>query len=121
MNTMPLGCLQQNLLDIWKLNETLLINSTIDDILLTLNQTKVNPMNGHDIDFLHTLANVKRNDSFILSANALLINWMVYVNFSDTEFSKIGNAAGTDDWVSICYNVKVLIFLFFLNVYIIGI
>lgn len=92
------GCYQENFLELWNLNDDIIRNLSQDDILLALNRTKINPRTGHVTDFQHLLGNTERNDTGqIVSAKSLLTNWMVYVNFADAE--KIGNDAGTEDWV----------------------
>lgn len=93
--------MSENLLDLWKLSAERIRRLTRDDILDALAGTAVNPVTGHDTDFVHLLGDVRRNASgHITGAGSLLTHWMVFVNFTDVNHEKIGNAAGTEDWAS---------------------
>lgn len=35
-----------------------------------------------------------------MNTTGILSHWMVYVNFSNVNHDKVGNSAGTEDWVS---------------------
>jgi Niemann-Pick C1 protein len=95
-----LGCYQHNLLDIWKYDRSRIDKLTLEDILKKLNRTKVSPVTGHDVDYLHMLSGVVRNETgHVISAKAIQVDWMLYVNVSDVDPSKSGNVAGTEDWV----------------------
>lgn len=92
--------MSQNILDLWKFNNTVIQNVSKDEILLALNTTTISPSSGHETDFVHLLGGVQRNKSgHIISASSLLTHWMVYVNFTAVDHEKIGNLAGTEDWV----------------------
>lgn len=100
IDTLPLGCMSESLLDLWNHDAERIRRLTVDDIRDTLNRTTVNPVTGHDTDFTHLLGDVRRNASgHIVGAGALLTHWMVYVNFTAVDHKKIGNLAGTEDWV----------------------
>lgn len=93
--------MSQNLLELWKFDEVRIKALSKEDIILAINRTTVSPTTGHDTDFVQLLGGIQRNSSgHIVAASSLLTHWMVYVNFSDVDHSKIGNAAGTEDWVS---------------------
>lgn len=100
IDSLPLGCMSQNLLEMWKFNELQLKSLTKDDIINTLHSTRISPITGHETNFSQLLGGIKRNRTgHIVAATSLLTNWMVYVNFTEVDHSKIGNAAGTEDWV----------------------
>lgn len=100
IDNLPLGCMAQNLLELWKFDEVRIKALTKEDILLAINNTTVSPTTGHETDFVQLLGGIRRNSSgHIVAASSLLTHWMVYVNFTEVDHSKIGNAAGTEDWV----------------------
>lgn len=100
------GCYQENFLELWNLNEDIIRTLSKDDIVLALNRTRINPRTGHVTDFVHLLGGVERNESgHIVLAKSLVTHWMVYVNFADT--SRVGNDAGTEDWVrTLCFCLR---------------
>lgn len=100
IENLPTGCMSENLLELWKYDESRMRALTKDDILSTLNRTTVSPVTGHDTDYVHLLGGIRRNSSgHIVGASSLLTHWMLFVNFSQVDHTKIGNAAGTEDWV----------------------
>lgn len=100
VDQLPLGCLQHNILELWNFNENKINNLTKEDILNALARTNVSATTGHETDFNSLLGGVERNASgHIVSATGLLSHWMVYVNFANVNHDKIGNSAGTEDWV----------------------
>lgn len=102
INNLPLGCMTQNILELWKFDDVRIGELTKEDILRSLNTTKISPTSGHDTDFVQLLGGVTRNSSgHIVSATSMLSHWMVYVNFTDVDHDIIGNSAGTEDWVII--------------------
>lgn len=102
IDNLPLGCMSQNLLELWKFDEVRIEALSKDDILRAINHTTVSPTTGHDTDFVQLLGDIRRNSTgHIVAASSLLTHWMVYVNFTEVDHSKIGNAAGTEDWVSV--------------------
>lgn len=104
IENLPMGCLVENLLEIWNFDENVIGNLTKDDILNAINSTKISATSGHESNFLGLLGGIKRNSSgHVISASALMSHWMVYLNFSDVDHDKAGNAAGTEDWVGIIY------------------
>lgn len=101
VNKLPIGCLLQNILEIWNFDDKKISALTKDDILNALAVTNVSATTGHQADFADLLGGIKRNKSgHIVSATGLMSNWMVYINFSNVNHDKIGNSAGTEDWVS---------------------
>uniref|UniRef100_A0A336MF82 CSON014056 protein n=1 Tax=Culicoides sonorensis TaxID=179676 RepID=A0A336MF82_CULSO len=100
VESLPSGCMLENLLEIWKFESDRLPQSK-NDIISALNETKVSPYSGHDMDFEHLLGGVERDETGrIISAKSLLARYNLYVNFSQADSSKIGNLAGTEDWAS---------------------
>lgn len=100
VESLPSGCMLENLLEIWRF-ESDRLPTTKSDIISALNETKVSPYSGHDMDFEQLLGGIERDESGkIISAKAILARYNLYVNFSDTDSSKIGNLAGTEDWAS---------------------
>lgn len=101
IENLPMGCLVENLLEIWNFDANIIGNLTKDDILNAINVTTISAASGHESDFIGLLGGIVRNASgHIISATALMSHWMVYLNFSDIDHDKTGNAAGTEDWVS---------------------
>lgn len=100
INSLPLGCYMENILELWKFDAEQIDNLTKEDVLNTLSTTKISPTTGHETDFVHLLGGIERNSTgHIVSAKSLLTHWMVYINFSTVDHDKNGNIAGTEDWV----------------------
>lgn len=102
LNSLPLGCLQNNLAELWKYDLDMINNLTVNDVINVLNTTRLSPVTGHKVDFMPLLGNIERNSSTgaIISAGSIRSTWYVHVNFSDVDHEKIGNMAGTEDWAS---------------------
>lgn len=101
VESLPIGCMLQNLLEIWNFDENTIDKLTKQDILNALNTTRFSATTGHEADFERLLGGIVRNETgHIVAATGLLTNWMVYVNFSAVNHDKVGNSAGTEDWVS---------------------
>lgn len=104
IENLPMGCLMQNILEIWNFDENIIANLTKEDIINALNVTTISASSGHESDFVSLLGGIKRNSTgHIISATALKSHWMVYINFLNIDHNKIGNDAGTEDWVSVDY------------------
>jgi Niemann-Pick C1 protein len=89
------------LLDLWKYDQTKIGKLTVDDVLKKLNRTKVSPVTGHDVDYLHMLSGIERNATgHVVGAKAIQVAWMLYVNASDVNPDQSGNLAGTEDGAS---------------------
>lgn len=101
VESLPIGCMIQNLLELWNFDEDTIKHLTKQDILNALNTTKYSLTTGHEVHFESLLGGIMRNETgHIVAATGLLTNWMVYVNFSNVNHDKVGNSAGTEDWVS---------------------
>lgn len=101
VNHLPIGCMIKNFLEQWDFNEFTIKNLTKDDILNTLHTSHRSLTTGHEANFQSLLGGVTRNETgHIVAARALVTHWMVHVNFSAVDHNKVGNAAGTEDWVS---------------------
>lgn len=101
VESLPIGCMIQNLLELWDFDEEQIEHLTKEDILNALNTTRYSLTTGHEVHFESLLGGIVRNETgHIVAATGLLTNWMVYVNFSNVNHDKVGNSAGTEDWVS---------------------
>lgn len=101
VDKLPSGCLLNNILELWNFDAEKLAILTKDDILDRIARTNISSTSGHERSFDRLLGGIKRNATgHIVSASGLLSHWMVYVNFSNVNHDKIGNAAGTEDWAS---------------------
>lgn len=101
VESLPIGCMIQNFLELWDFNADTIKNLSKQDILDALHTTHHSLTTGHEAQFERLLGDVTRNETgHIIAARGLMTNWMVYVNFSDVNHDQVGNAAGTEDWVS---------------------
>lgn len=101
VESLPTACMLENLLELWKFESKKINQLQKDDIIDTLNETTVSPFSGHEMNYEYLLGGIRRDESGrIISANAIIFRYMLYVNFSKTDSSKIGNLAGTEDWAS---------------------
>lgn len=101
ISDLPLGCMQENMLELFKFDVAKLENMDKNDIIDLINSTKQSPWSGHEVDFEHLLGGTERDDEGrIVAANSLLIHYMLYVNFSESDSNKVGNLAGTEDGAS---------------------
>lgn len=77
---MPLGCLQQNVLELWKNDKTKISELSKEDIVKALNKTTIGPVSGHETPFSSLLGGVERNKAGeIISAKSILTLWMLHV------------------------------------------
>lgn len=69
---------------------------------IKFNHFLISPVTGHPINVTQLLGGIEKNETTgeILSASSIMSQWFLYVNFSDVDHSKIGNIAGTEDFVS---------------------
>lgn len=67
-------------------------------------------MTGHPINVTQLLGGIEVNETTgeILSASSIMSQWFLYVNFSDVDHDKIGNIAGTEDFVSLIFSYTLL-------------
>lgn len=101
INSFPLGCYQQNMLEIWDFDAATIQNLTVEDILEAVNTVHLSATTGHQMNFSLLLGDIKRNEAGdIISAGSLLTQWYVHVNFSEVDQERHGNIAGTENWVS---------------------
>lgn len=106
VNGLPTGCMRENFLELWKSNDEKIKNLTKAEIIAKLNRTDVNPETGHAADFLSHLGGIKRNrEGLVIGAKSLLTSWMLHINFTEVDSTKLGNMAGTEDWAT--YNTMV--------------
>lgn len=103
---LPLGCMRDNFLDLWKSNYQRIANLSKLEIVSKLNRTDVNPKTGHEANFISLLGGIERSpDGQVTSAKSLLSSWMLHINFTEVDSNKLGNMAGTEDWAT--YNTMV--------------
>ncbi|CRK87719.1 CLUMA_CG001509, isoform A [Clunio marinus] len=101
VDSLPLGCMRESVLELWKTNYEKIGNLTKQQIIEKLNETDISPETGHNAKFLSLLGGTETNSSgYITSAKSLLTSWMLHLNFSDVDSTKLGNIAGTEDWAS---------------------
>lgn len=101
VEALPMGCMIQNFLEMWNFDEDTIEHLTKQDILNALYTSRYSLTTGHEANFERLLGGVTRNETgHIVAAKGLMTNWMVYVNFSNVNHDKVGNSAGTEDWVS---------------------
>lgn len=102
LSSFPMACLQYNILDVFKNNQTILHNITKSHIVDEINSVKVNPITGHPVDYTKLLGGIVRNENGdIVAAKSLLLTWYMYVNMSQVDLNEVGNLVGTEDWVSL--------------------
>ncbi|XP_031621793.1 patched domain-containing protein 3-like [Contarinia nasturtii] len=101
VDSLPIGCMIQNFLEMWNFTESTIDNLTKQDILNALHTTNTSLTTGHEANFERLLGDVTRNETgHIVAAKGLLTHFMVYVNFLKSNSEKVGNLAGTEDWAS---------------------
>ncbi|XP_034247320.1 protein patched homolog 2-like isoform X2 [Thrips palmi] len=101
VKNMELGCLQQNLLDLWRFSETKMRNLTKAKMISDLNSTIFSPTLGHPISYKSLLGGITYDENgVIISAKALMTLYAVHVNFSTVNMDEVGNQGGTADWAN---------------------
>lgn len=99
VDSLPKGCMRENFLELWKSNSEKIETLTKDDILMKLNKTDVSPETGHAANFVSLLgAKETNNEGYIISARSLISSWMLHINFSEVDSTKLGNMAGTEGY-----------------------
>lgn len=102
VETLPIGCMIKNFLEMWNFDEHTIKHLTKQDILNALHTTNKSMTTGHEANFERLLGDITRNETgHIVAAKGLLTHWMVYVNFSNVNHDQVGNSAGTEDWASV--------------------
>lgn len=98
---LPRGCMRENFLELWKSNPEKIQSLSKEEIISKLNRTDVSPETGHAANFAPLLGKVHTNGSgYIMSAKSILASWMLHINFTEVDSTKIGNMAGTEDWAT---------------------
>jgi Niemann-Pick C1 protein len=102
VNSLKKECYRENFLEMWKTNATRIESVTIEEIIEKVNSLTISPESGHATSFKAMLGGVEYDkDGRIISAKSIVSNWMLKVNFSQIDFNKIGNKAGTEDYTTI--------------------
>lgn len=100
IESLPKACVMLSILDIWNFNSTEIEKDSMERIITKINTIKVSPTLGHPVDFSELLGGVTLDENgWIIGATAVKTNFMVHVNFRNVDMDKMGNAAGTADWV----------------------
>jgi len=95
-----MSCLLFSILDIWNFDSAKIEKDSAEDIITKVNTVKVSPTLGHAMNFSDLLGDVTLDESGrIIAAGAVRTDLMVHVSFLNVDMNKIGNNAGTADWV----------------------
>lgn len=106
IEALPLGCMQNNFLELWNSDHEIIQHLTKQEIIAKLNRTQMSPETGHAAEFVSLLGGIETNSSgFIMTAKSLLTTWNLHINFSEVDSTKLGNMAGTEDWAT--YNTMI--------------
>uniref|UniRef100_A0A1B0CNT4 Putative conserved plasma membrane protein n=1 Tax=Lutzomyia longipalpis TaxID=7200 RepID=A0A1B0CNT4_LUTLO len=101
INAIPLGCYQQNLLELWKFDREKIANLTKEDILFAVNTATVSPYTGHLTNFSDLLGGVELNSTgHIVSAKGIISRWFLYMDYRKLNPNEQGNLAGTGEWAT---------------------
>lgn len=99
VSKLKLGCMHENILDMWNA-ETL--NLTNHDITEKIDTTYINRVTGHEMNFTTLLGAVERDtNGHIISAKSLLTKFNLHLNFSEINIDRTGNSAGTESWTTV--------------------
>lgn len=99
-NSLPKACLMFSILDIWNFDSIEIAKDTTDEIIEKINTVRVSPTLGHAVNFSELLGGITLDETGrIVSATAIKTDMMVHVNFLNVDMDKMGNDAGTADWV----------------------
>lgn len=94
------GCMHENVLEMW--SNTQSANLTAKDIIEKLQTTYINRVTGHEMNFTTLLGGVEKDkNGHIVSAQSVLTNFNLHLNFSDVNLDRVGNAAGTESWTTV--------------------
>lgn len=100
IESLPMSCFIYSILDIWNFDSAKIEKDSIEEIITKINTVKVSPTLGHIFNFSELLGNVTLDDrGRIIAATAIRTDLMVHVKFINIDMDKIGNMAGTADWV----------------------
>lgn len=90
-NSLPFGCYQKNILDIWENDLKVIEELTLDDVINDL----------VDSDYESILSGIQRDDQGrIISAESAISTWFVYIKFANIDTDRIGNSIGMESWVT---------------------
>jgi len=94
------SCLLFSILDIWEFDSAKIEKDSMEEIVTKINTVKRSPTLGHPMNFSELLGDVTLDErGRIIAARVIRTELMVHVNFLDVDMDKIGNMAGTADWV----------------------
>lgn len=80
MESLAEKCGQQNLLEIWRYNEDLILTTTQEEILNAVNLLNSSPWFGHDTDYSSLLGGVTWNSTgHIVKATSTIMFWSITV------------------------------------------
>lgn len=94
------ACLRENILEIWKYDETVIRNLTQKDIVKKINKRKDGI--GNYLNITKSLGGITRDAETgeIISAKSILLTWYTSVNFTTVDLDEVGNLVGTEEWVT---------------------
>lgn len=100
IESLPMSCFMYSILDIWNFDIVEIEKASIEEIITKVNTVKVSPTLGHAINFSELLGNVTLDErGRIIAATAIKTELIVHVKFGNVDMDKIGNNAGTANWV----------------------
>lgn len=100
IESLPKGCLLLSLLDIWDFDSAKIAKDSTEEIIEKINTVKVSPTLGHAMNFNELLGDVTLDErGRIIAATAIRTDLMVHISFLNVNMDKVGNMAGTADWV----------------------
>lgn len=100
IDSLPMGCLLFSILDIWDFDSAKIEKDSTEEIITKINTVKVSPTLGHAMNFSELLGDITLDErGRIIAAAAIKTDLMVHVKFLNVDMDKIGNIAGTADWV----------------------
>lgn len=95
-----MACVKFSILDLWKFDSEKIAEDSMEGIITKINTIKVSPTLGHGFNFSQLLGDVTLDDSGrIIAAGSVKTVFLVHVNYLNVNMDKIGNEAGTADWV----------------------
>lgn len=99
LESFPLTCYQQSILELWNFDSDTIRKSSYEEIIGKINKKSDSIIDKH-IDYDHILGGIKRDDKDrIVSADSILIAWYLFVNISNLD-PLHGNDVSTELWAS---------------------
>jgi len=100
LENLPMNCLLFSILDIWEFDSAKIEKDSMEEIVTKINTIKISPTLGHPMNFSELLGDITLDErGRIIAARAIRTDLMVHISFLNVNMDKIGNIAGTADWV----------------------